>query len=484
MKKILSVLLIVCLILTVGAISACAPSKDSARTSYKIFAIYDDENRILNGTVGVEFYNSTGNELNDLKFNLYGNAYRQSAKFAPVSQAYQSRAYYAGVNYGGMEITNVEGCAGWDIAGEDENILIVNLLEPVYPEQRVQVIISYTLKLAKINHRTGVTQSAVNLGNFYPVLCAYSTEGFVECPYYVCGDPFLSEVADYTVEIDVPEKYIAASSGQKISENIAEGRCKTQFKLQNARDFALVLSDKFEVLTREVDGVEVSYYYTSDSAAEASLNAACESISYFNNTFGNYIYPTLAVVQTGFCYGGMEYPALTMIASGQSEADNAYTIVHENAHQWWYAMVGSNQLTCGWQDEGLAEYSTLMFFENHADYGFTRTAIVGAATRSYRAFFSVYNQLNGSVDTSMSRNLSEFSSEFEYTNVTYNKGLIMFDTLRNAIGDAKFNTCVKNYFKNCCGKIASEEDIIAAFAASGTDVEGLFSSFLEGKILI
>lgn len=484
MKKNLCILLIVCMALTFCALTACAPKNSEALTAYDILAIYDEENCTLTGTVGVDYYNSTDNEITDLKFNLYGNAYRQGAAFPPVSQAYQSRAYYAGTNFGGMEITNVEGGSGWDVAGEDENVLIVNLLQPVYPEQRVQIKISYTLKLAKINHRTGITQTTINLGNFYPILCAYSAEGFIECPYYSCGDPFLSEIADYTVELDIPESYLAATSGQKISENVAEGRRKTQYRLQKARDFAVVLSDKFEVITSSTDGVEISYFYTSDSNAQASLTAACESLSYFNGSFGKYIYPTLSVVQTGFCYGGMEYPALTMIAAGQNASDNTYTIVHENAHQWWYAMVGSNQLTCGWQDEGLAEYSTLMFFENHPSYGYTRAGIVGSATRAYRAFFSVYNQLNGSVDTTMTRNLGAFSSEFEYTNVTYNKGLLLFDTLRGAVGDEKFNLCLKNYFKNCCGKIASADDLIAAFAAGGKDIESLFSSFITGKILI
>lgn len=484
MKKILSVLLIVCLSLALCSAAACAPSNKEARTSYGLLVIYDEKNLTVTGVADVDFFNSTENELNDLKFNLYGNAFREDSAFPPVSQSYQARAYYDGASYGAMEITNVEGCAGWDVEGEDENILIVNLLQPVYPDERVQIKISYTLKLAKVNHRTGVTQNSVNLGNFYPVLCAYSTDGFIECPYYSCGDPFLSEMADYTVEVDVPEAYTAAASGLKISETVAEGRRKTQYRLQNARDFAIVLSDCFQVLTRETDGVEVSYYYTSDAAAEASLNAACESLSYFGKTFGGYIYPTLSVVQTGFCYGGMEYPALTMIAAGQSEDDNIYTIVHENAHQWWYAMVGSNQLTTAWQDEGLAEYSTLMFFENYPNYGYTRTGIVGSATRAYRAFFSVYNQLNGSVNTSMSRNLGAFTSEFEYTNVTYNKGLIMFDTLRTSIGDDKFTGCLKNYFDKFCGKTATEADLIAVFSACGTDIEGMFASFIEGKILI
>lgn len=463
---------------------ACGKNNEVALSSYNIFVIYDEEAQSLSGTVDFSFYNSYENEFTDLKFNLYGNAFRQGATFSPVSETYESRAYYAGASYGGMEITNVENCAGWNISGEDENILTVNLLEPLYPEQRISIKISYTLTLAKVNHRTGVTKNTVNLGNFYPILCAYTQEGFIECPYYSCGDPFVSDCANYTVTIDIPEAYTAASSGVQESESITDGRKKTQYILKNARDFALVLSDKFEILSEYVGGVAVNYYYINDQNAEQSLKAATESLSYFCETFGGYAYPSLSIVETGFCYGGMEYPALTMIASGQTTEDNIYTIVHENAHQWWYAMVGSNQLTCAWQDEGLAEYSTLMFFENNPSYGYTRPGIVLSATRAYRAFFSVYSQLKGESDTTMSRNLGAFTNEYEYTNITYNKALVMFDMLRSAIGNDRFVTCLKNYFNSYSGKVASCDALIAVFKRCGRDVEGLFSAFIDGKIII
>lgn len=484
MKKIISILLIICMSTAVCSLSACGKKGDDRLSSYDIFVIYDEQAQTLSGTVDFSFYNSYENEFNDLKFNLYGNAFREGASFAPVSDTYESRAYYAGKSYGGMQITNVENCGGWNISGEDENILTVNLLQPVYPEQRVNIKISYTLTLAKVNHRTGVTPNTVNLGNFYPILCAYTPEGFIECPYYSCGDPFISDCANYTVTIDMPEAYTAAASGVQQSENITDGRKKSQYVLSFARDFALVLSDKFEVLTEDVGGVTVSYYYINDKNAEESLKAATDSLSYFNLTFGGYAYPSLSVVETGFCYGGMEYPALTMIASGQTKESNIYTIVHENAHQWWYAMVGSNQLTCAWQDEGLAEYSTLMFFENNPEYGYTRSGIVLSATRAYRAFFSVYSQLKGESDTTMSRNLGAFSNEFEYTNIVYNKALVMFDMLRSAMGNDKFYTCLKNYFNSYCGKIATSDALIAAFKRSGRDVEGIFTAFIDGKIII
>lgn len=484
MKKIFSLLLIVCAAASVLSAAACAPESQSQLSRYELFVIYDADNRTLTGTAELDYFNDTQNELSDLKFNLYGNAYREGALYAPVSATYETAAYYGGKSYGGMEITNVENCAGWTISGDDENILVVNLTAPLYPEERVTVKISYTLTLAEVNHRTGVTQNAVNLGNFYPVLCAYSSAGFVECNYYSLGDPFLSACADYSVTLDIPAEYTAATSGKLSGESTTGGRKKCSYILENARDFAAVLSDKFEVVSQSVNGVEISYYHVSDENPQVSLSAAADSVQFFSTLFGDYAYPTLSVVQTDFCYGGMEYPALTMIASGLDSDSSVYTIVHENAHQWWYAMVGSDQMNCAWQDEGLAEYSTLMFFENYTGYGFTRTGLVGTATKAYRAFFSVLGQLNGTVDTSMSRGLGDFSGEYEYVNVTYNKGLLLFETLRESLGDEKFIAGLRSYFTQFSGKIATADDLCGCFISGGTDVEGFFRSFIDGKVII
>ncbi len=482
MKKLICFAIAACTVTATLTLTACGKEETRAN-KYDILAAYDSETRTLSGTVNFTYYNDTDNEIGDLKFNLYGNAFREGAKFKPVSQSYTDSAYYAGASYGSMTVESVENCAGWNIGGADENILTVTLLTPVYPEETADITITYTLNLAQVNHRTGVTQNTVNLGNFYPVLCAYTGEGFTECPYYYCGDPFMSECSDYKVTLDMPKEYTAATSGKAGKETTAGERKKCTYTLENARDFAMVLSDKFKVESRTVGGTEVRYYYYGDANPKVSLSVAAESIEYFNSAFGNYVYPTLSVVQTGFCYGGMEYPALTMISDKLDSNGNAYTIVHENAHQWWYAMVGSDQLNNPWQDEGLAEYSSLMFFETHPTYGFTRTGIVGSATKAYRAYFSVYNQIFGETDTTMNRHLSKYESEYEYSNIAYNKGLIMFDMLRQAVGDEKFTSSLKEYFAANLYSIAPSENLFASFLKHG-DLEGFFASFIEGKIVI
>ncbi len=463
-------------------LSACNKKGDEGCSSYVINASYDKDSRTLSGTCGFTFYNNTDNEINSLSFNLWGNAYRQGATYKPVADN-DAKAYWSGTNYGGESVEKVEGCASWEVAGEDENILKVALNAPVYPDQTTTVNITYALNLAKINHRTGVTASTVNLGNFYPVLCAYSAEGFIETPYYPTGDPFISECADYDVTLTLPTGYAAATSGKELSRTESESGVSVRYGLKKARDFAAVLSDGFKTLSAHPDGCEITMYYCGDKEPQKELTAVVESYEYFSSTFGKYEYPSLSVVMTPLNVSGMEYPALTMVNSALDEEDAVYTAVHENAHQWWYAMVGNDQVNCAWQDEGLAEYSTLCFFETHPAYGFTRTGMLGSAIKAYRGYYSVYNQIFGKSDTAMTRALCDFDGDYEYVNIAYNKSLLMFESVRTAMGDKRFFSALANYFENNKNKIATPEELIARFDAL-YDVEGLMDGYIDGKAII
>lgn len=481
--KVLPFLFAGTLLLPLCALSSC--KADSARCEYAIEAEYFPDERRLSATMDFSYYNDTENALSVLEFNLYPNAFREGATYEPVSSVYRSVAYYDGESYGYMQISSVENCASWEVGGEDENILFVTLNEEVYPEERVGVRILFDVTLAAVRHRTGVSEKVVNLGNFYPVLCAYEEgKGFYECLYYSDGDPFYSACADYSVSLTAPSDYEAAASAPEKKTEEADGKTTRRYRLENARDFAVCLSSEFSVREEEVNGVSVRYCYTEDTAAEQTFSVACGALRYFSSTFGEYAYEGYTLVQTGFCYGGMEYPGMVMLSDSLEEEEYLYTVVHETAHQWWYAMVGNNQLDYAWMDEGLAEYSTVLFYEANPQYGKTRSSLVENALAGYKAYYTIYQQIFGESDTSMSRNLSSFVSEYEYVNVTYHKGVILFDTLRTSIGDDRFFAGLQDYCRRYTGKIASSEEMIDCFRRTGVDVNGLFASFTQGKAVI
>lgn len=484
MKRILCFLLsaVSLVALMIGAVG-CKDS-ESGECVYEITAEYVSETATLTAMMKVEYKNTTANEISELKFNLYPNAYREDAAYQPVSAVYSSSAYYAGKSYGSMEISSVDGAKNWEIKGEDENILSVSLEESLFPGDKVNLNICFLTKLAKINHRTGVGQKSVNLGNFFPILCAYTDDGFYECVYYSDGDPFFSECASYKVTLTVPKDYTVAATGKITSERTLESKKEYVMSATNVRDFAIVLSDCFEVAESKWEGIDIRYYYYNDEKPAAHLAAAQEALAYYSSTFGKYPYETYSVVQTGFCYGGMEFPGLVLISDALTEENCLYTIVHETAHQWWCVAVGSNQVENAWQDEGLTEYSAALFFENHPDYGFTREQLIADALAEYRSYYNVYSQVFGDADTRMTRSLKDYLSEYEYRSIAYDKGAILFDTLRTSIGDKRFFAGLKRYYSGYKFKTAEPEDMIGCFEKSGVDVAGFFDSFLSGKAVI
>ncbi len=460
--------------------TACSREKSSC---YNIVCSYDSDDASLRADMRFHYVNTTGDELSVLQFNLYPNAYREGALYSPVSRTNEAVAYYSGKDYGEIKIESVSPCLTWEIGGEDENLLFVTLERPLKSGSETDINISFTTFLASVNHRLGVTQNCVNLCNFYPILCAYA-DGFYECVYYSDGDPFFSDSANYSVELTLSRKYKLASSGEIVDKKDTVENTTYYIEGENIRDFAAVFSEKFSVLSKETNGVKINYFYYCDGEPQNSLNAACKSMEYFSQSFGEYPYGEYDVVQTGFCFGGMEYPNLSLISDSLTGKDLYYTIVHETAHQWWYGVVGNNECDEAWMDEGLAECSTMLFFEERPSYGFTGEGILSSARTAYKAFFSVYGQIFGEVDTTMNRNLKDFMGEYEYVNVVYNKSLVMFSCVKDGVGERSFFKALKKFYAEYSFKNATGEDLIACFYKVGKDVKGLFNSFINGEAVV
>ena len=122
--------------------------------------------------------------------------------------------------------------------------------------------------------------------------------------------------------------------------------------------------------------------------------------------------------------------------------------------------------------------------EAYEKYGLTRDLLVAAALKEYRSYYDVYGSVLGRTDTRMSRHLKGYISTYEYRCIAYDKGVVMFDTLRKSVGDDKFFEGLRNYYKTCAYKVAQSGDLVAAFEKVGLDVQGFFDSFLEGKAIL
>lgn len=487
------VVLLVIIFIAIFSVVKWGGGEDKTNLSYyQLNLKYDSNQHLLSGQEKVEFINNYDNMFTHLYFHLYPNAFREGAKNGVVSNNNEGEAYPNGKSYGQIDILGVTFANGesasFNITGEDKNILEVCLKEELYPDEKVVLNIMFETTLANINHRLGYGQNTINLGNFYPIACVYeSGKGFSQSLYHSNGDPFYSECANYEVNIQFDSSLEIASTGQQTSIQNDKDKTIATYRADKVRDFSIVLSEIFDIASTKYRDVNINYYgYSGDDNIAECLKTCVDAVETFESLFGKYPYSQLSVVKSNFVHGGMEYPNLVLISDTiASQNDINYVIVHEIAHQWWYAMVGNDEYNNAWLDEGLAEYSTFLFYKENIEYGESYDSMITATIESYKLFEKIYIKVNGSVDGSMQRALCDFQTEPEYVQCVYNKGVIMFNTLREMVGDKRFISTLRNYFEEFKYKNARPSDLIAQFVSTcGKSMEGFFESWLDGSVVI
>lgn len=487
MKKLVCLLLTLCLATSVLLLACCSTNKmeeaSKRANNYCLTCAYDEKTHIVSATQQVQFTNNTDNALCALKFHIYANQYRQDAKTTIVPILYKHVAYPNGESYGSITFDSVlvEGKpVAFVIEGDDLNILSVPLTEELFPDQTVTVELTYQIQLANVKHRLGYTDNVVNLGNFFPILCQTVNDNFATTPYYNIGDPFVSDVANFDVTLIVKEDYLVATSGNLVSSSSENGYVTYRYTAPAVRDFAIVMSNKFKKLSALAGDTQVNYYYFADTDGEKSLETAKTALEYFNKKVGTYPYATYNVCETDFCYGGMEYPCLSMVTSGSKSYTEA--IVHETAHQWFYGLVGNNQIDHAWMDEGLSEYLTYLYLDDIDVVPLSKNIL--AATKTYTTYVDVLNHYYTDVDRSF-RSIDKYKNDNEYVIFTYVKGSLLFDTLYQTMGESKFWQAISHYYQQMQYKMATPSNLMDSFCKKSNDeIATIFENFIDGKEII
>ena len=457
-------------------------------TSYEINLDVNCETKKVTANQTIEYVNNTNNILKFVKFHLYPQFFEEGATEYVISQTHMNTAYPNGLSFAEFNIDRVKvGNKDKEIVYENEfdSILVVQLNSSLMPGEKDIIYIEYSFTLPNCCHRFGYGENTINLANFYPIACVFDNGKFNTNGYNSNGDPFYSDMSNYCVNISLDKQYIATGTGIKENEKIENELKKVNFSAKLVRDFAMVVSNKFEVVNSQVNDTLIEYYYFKDDNKNRSLQAGVDAIKTFSKLFGEYPYKSYSIVQTDFVHGGMEYPNLVMISS-QIENDDDYlnVIIHETAHQWWYGIVGNDEYIYPWLDEALTEFSTILFYDNNKGYKLTHKQMINSSKENYSLFISVYEDVLGSIDTSM-RAVNQYSTEPEYTYCTYVKGVLMYESLYQLIGEKDFIKGLKIYFENNKYTNAEPKNLIKSFEqASNKKLENFFSSWINGKVVI
>lgn len=437
---------------------------------YIIDVVFDDESKRLMCNQEIEYVNNSNIELDKLYFHIYPNAFSKK-EFAPFEESDMPNAYPNGFNEGYINIKKISSNNNnlkYNISGEKEDILEIELNEKINPKEKISINIDYNVKIPNSEGRFGYSDNTINITNWFPIACVYDENGWNTRSYEEIGDPFYSDISNFYLNLTLPKKYEIGTSGDIISEETDKEQTTYEIVAENIRDFAFVLSDKFVVHKDTYNDIEISTYNLNQNIAKEVTEISKKSIEIFSELFGQYPYKNYSVVASDFFIGGMEYPNMVMIDESLYNKEDTflleYVIAHETAHQWWYGVVGNNEITEPWIDEALTEYSTILYFEKKYGKELSEKLIenMNIQTRSYKV-------------ENIFKPTTEYENSIEYSLNVYTKGALAFNKIREKIGDELFFDTLKKYYETYMYENVNGAEFVKVWNDNGVDIDKIIS---------
>ncbi|WP_202708956.1 M1 family metallopeptidase [Sporosalibacterium faouarense] len=483
LKSIISVLMIVTLLFsTQGSFAVDNDGLENQLTEYKMEVLYDNVEKSLTVTETIDFTNIYGDDLNQLVLHLYPDSYESLNDMPLIGGHYevQDEKSLPESMFGNIDILRVKANDKELSFSEDNQILDIELDETLKSGDEIQLVVEFTVDLPEGRNRIGYFENVVSLTNWYPIMSIYdeNMNSWDENPYHPIGESNYSHVSNYNVSLIVPKEMKVASTGVTVNEEANEETKTVNIEASNVRDFVIVMSENYGVISTEVDGIKINSFYlksenseTSKESAEILLEIVADSVGFLNETIGEYPYEELDIMETYLSGGAMEYPQLIQMGK-YGALDKNYkeqnrvpflieAAVHETIHQWWYVTVGSNEYEEPFMDESMTVYTTAYYFEkNFGKYHNNATLM------------QIRGRVHPYQGTSFDSSVDDFQDWGEYSNVIYSIGPIVLEDLRELVGEEEFVDILSTYYERNKFKNGSIKKLLEVISEkAGDDVK-------------
>ena len=384
---------------TRSANGAPSPAYWQNRADYTLAVKLDTAKNEMEGTDIIRYVNNSPDTLHTLWLYLEENTYRADARsnyftdFAPGSHTEGYRLESVKVRQDGAVAD-----ADYLITDTRLQIRLRQALAGHGGKITLEIRYNYIVP-GDFGNRTDYTATRngkiYEIAQWYPRMCVYDDRGGWNTLPFLGSGEFYCEYGDFDYRVTVPWDMIVAGSGElqnpsevltareisrlnaarasdatvmirsgtevgdPASRPVHSGVLTWHFKMYNTRDVAFGASRAYiwDAARVNLPGGKKSLamsVYPAESAGPDAWGRATEylkaSMEYFSTQWFVYPYP-VAVNEAGIA-GGMEYPGIVFDGITDKGKELYWVTAHEIGHNWFPMIVGSDERTYGWMDEG------------------------------------------------------------------------------------------------------------------------------------
>jgi aminopeptidase N len=284
------------------------------------------------------------------------------------------------------------------------------------------------------------------------------------------------------VRVTAPKRLTLVTSGHRVSFSEA-GQTQTLTVASGpARDFYLAASPHYQELSQTFGEVTIRSYAPKRSreGAQMALDVASRAIEDFSARYVPYPYTELDIVSTPTLALGLEYPGAIAITSriydlnrqNRGVPASVYmesTVAHEVGHQWFYNLVGDDQLDDPWIDESLTQFATLQYYTD--EYG-------ESGAEGFRSSLEERWERVGHTDIPIGLSAAEHE-EVEYEAIVYGRGPLFFVAVKEVMGTEVFDEFLRDYTETFSWDIATPEAMQSlAEKHCACDLDSIFNEWV------
>lgn len=434
-------------------------------TVYHLDLTIDESLTRVSGRAEILYTNRTSLPLSHLYMRLFPNLVRG---YSAVSN---------------IKVDGVDAAATLELNNTALNII---LKPPLLPGQQAVLSLEFITSVPTTSEGNygalSFQEGVLALAHFYPVIPTVNDNSWNILVANEFGDLTANEASFYLVQLTAPANLILVTTGVTTEQQLTGTQQIVTIVAGPARDFYAIASERFTVVSGTVGGSIIHSYSPPEYQARAAemLDYALYAVDLYGKMFGPYPYTELDIASAVIEETGLEYPGLFVNSMALYTPEQEYvspdsyfmesTTVHEAAHQWFYNVVGNDQVGEAWLDEAMAQYLTYVYFVDR--YGATD------AQWFFDTFDRRWGRGSNYADVPMGLTTNDYPGLL-YSAIIYGRGPLFLITLQDLMGTEQFTAFLQAYYNQFKWDVATTHDFRAlAEEYCACDLTTLFETWV------